>query len=65
MNFQSIESMPLAPIAQQMIRKVEELSGRLVHLDEGPELRGTKYMVIGSHHLQPKPAYHRPPPALI
>jgi len=39
MNFQTIEPMPLHPIAQQMIRKVEELSGRLVHVPEDPELK--------------------------
>ena len=31
--------MPLHPDAQRMIRKVEELSGRLVHVTEDPELR--------------------------
>ena len=39
MNFQSNESMPLHPSAQQMIRKVEELSGRPVHVAEDPELK--------------------------
>lgn len=31
--------MPLHPNAQQLIRKVEDLSGRLVHVTEDPELK--------------------------
>lgn len=31
--------MPLHPAAQEMIRKVEELSGRVVHITEDPELK--------------------------
>ncbi len=31
--------MPFHPAAQQTIRKVEALSGRLVHLREDPELK--------------------------
>ena len=36
MNFPTIEPMPLHPNAQQMIRKVEELSGKLVQVTEDP-----------------------------
>jgi hypothetical protein len=31
--------MPLHPAVQQLIRKVEDLSGRLVHVTEDPELK--------------------------
>ena len=39
MNFLSNQLMPLHPAAQQMIRKVKELSGRPVHVAEDPDLK--------------------------
>lgn len=39
MNIQSNKTMPLHPAAQQMIRKVEALSGRPVHVAEDADLK--------------------------
>jgi hypothetical protein len=39
MNFLTSQIMPLHPAAQQMIRKVEELSGRPVHVAEDADLK--------------------------
>jgi len=39
MNFLTSQTMPLHPAAQKMIRKVEALSGRPVHVAEDADLK--------------------------
>ncbi len=50
MNFLTSQTMPLHPAAQQMIRKVEALSGRPVHVAEDAGLqvmpKGAKWSEI-------------------
>lgn len=38
-SFNDDRAMPLHPEVQQLIQQVEELSGRLVHVMEDPELK--------------------------